>query len=103
MSKMPYQCECTHCQAEEASQISQEHRMINQLMRTLNEKQRRQFVGLLAKQYGYGGIEQQLLEVKMSLKTKKKTMDESERKAVVAILLKKRTQAAISSKRNYGG
>lgn len=31
--------------------------MINQFLTILNEKQRRQFVGLLAKQYGYGGIE----------------------------------------------
>jgi len=31
--------------------------MINQLVKTLNEKQRRQFVGFLAKQAGYGGIQ----------------------------------------------
>ena len=31
--------------------------MINQLVQRLNEKQRRQFVGLLAKQHGHGGIE----------------------------------------------
>ena len=30
--------------------------MVNQLVRVLDEKQRRHFVGLLAKQYGYGGI-----------------------------------------------
>lgn len=57
MRKIPYECRCTHCLAGVASQISQEHRMLNQLVITLDEKQRRQFVGLLAKQYGYGGIE----------------------------------------------
>ena len=57
MSKSPYQCRCSHCQIEPDSAIAQEHRMVNQLVLMLNEKQRRQFAGLLAKRYGYGGIE----------------------------------------------
>ena len=31
--------------------------MVNELVQMLNEKERRQFVGLLAKQHGLGGIE----------------------------------------------
>jgi len=57
MNQAPYQCQCIDCRSELASAIAQEHRMINQLVRMLNEKQRRQFVGLLAKQAGYGGIQ----------------------------------------------
>lgn len=56
MNKTPYQCQCRDCQAGAEREIVQEHRLINQLIVELNEKQRRQFVGLLAKQQGYGGI-----------------------------------------------
>ncbi len=58
MDKYGDQCRCSYCQAKATGEIAQEHRMINQLVQRLNEKQRRQFVGLLAKQYGHGGIEQ---------------------------------------------
>ena len=57
MDKYGYQCRCSECQAKAPGAIAQEHRMINQLVQLLNEKQRRHFVGLLAKQYGHGGIE----------------------------------------------
>ena len=56
MKKTPHQCRCQDCQAGTDSEVIQEHRMLNQLVIELNEKQRRQFAGLLAKQYGYGGI-----------------------------------------------
>lgn len=56
MNKTPHPCQCRDCQADSDSEIVQEHRLINQLLVELNEKQRRQFVGLLAKQHGYGGI-----------------------------------------------
>lgn len=56
MNKTPHQCCCRDCQVDADSEIVQEHRMINQLVVELDEKQRRQFVGFLAKQYGYGGI-----------------------------------------------
>lgn len=57
MNTVPYHCGCSHCGEKIDSQVSKEHRIINQLVITLNEKQRRQVVGLLAKQHGYGGIE----------------------------------------------
>lgn len=57
MNKSAYQCQCSHCQEELDKALVQEDRMVNQIVLTLNEKQRRQFVGLLAKQHGYGGIE----------------------------------------------
>jgi hypothetical protein len=58
MKQEPYACGCLHCQSESLDEIAQQHGMINQVVRLLNEKQRRQFVGLLAKQAGYGGIQQ---------------------------------------------
>ncbi len=57
MSKNRYQCSCEHCQDELDNEIAQEHRLINELVRQCNEKQRRQVVGFLAKQVGYGGIQ----------------------------------------------
>ena len=57
MKRERYQCRCQVCSSKLGGQIAHEHRMVNQLARTLNEKERRQFVGLLAKQHGRGGIE----------------------------------------------
>jgi hypothetical protein len=37
--------------------VAQEHRAINRVLLTLNEKSRRRFAGLLALQWGRGGIE----------------------------------------------
>ena len=56
MDKSGYQCRCSECEAKVDSQIAQEHRMINRVAQMLNEKERRHFVGLLAKQPGHGGI-----------------------------------------------
>lgn len=42
--------------------IAKEHRAINQVLTTLDEKHRRQFVGILALQRNYDGI-QHLIEI----------------------------------------
>jgi len=52
----PYQCQCTECVKEPANPTAELHRQINQLVLLLNERERRQFVGLLAKQLGWGGV-----------------------------------------------
>lgn len=57
MKRERYKCRCQVCRTEERSQIADEQRMINQLAQMMNEKERRQFVGFLAKQHGHGGIE----------------------------------------------
>ena len=56
--KPPHQCQCTQCVEHPTSPVAELHRQINQLVVLLNEKDRRQLVGLLAHQRGQGGITQ---------------------------------------------
>ena len=54
--KTPHCCQCKQCSEHPASPIAELHHQINQLAVLLNEKDRRQFVGLLARQLGQGGV-----------------------------------------------
>lgn len=49
-------CQCAKCVEQPTSAMAQLHQQINQLAALLNEKDRRQFVGLLARQLGRGGV-----------------------------------------------
>jgi len=49
-------CTCTTCQLHPYSQVAQQHRAINRVLVSLNERNRRRFVGLLAIQWGRGSI-----------------------------------------------
>ncbi len=49
-------CTCTTCLRHPYSHVAQEHRAINRVLASLNEKNRRRFVGLLAIQWGRGSI-----------------------------------------------
>lgn len=51
-------CKCDECNDHPRSDIAREHRAINRIMLTLNEKNRRRFGGVLALQLGHGGVEQ---------------------------------------------
>jgi len=46
------QCICAACQGHPHSQMAQQHQAINRVLATLNEKNRRHFVGLLALEWG---------------------------------------------------
>ena len=52
-----HHCQCHDCRRSAASDIADEHRAINRVLASLNEKARRLFAGVLAIQYGRGGIE----------------------------------------------
>ncbi len=52
-----HQCQCPHCQQEDAHLDQLHHRQINLLMSTLNEQQRRWYVALESFKIGRGGIE----------------------------------------------
>lgn len=52
----PHICQCAKCVGQPTGAIAQLHQQINQLAALLNEKDRRQFVGLLARQLGRGGV-----------------------------------------------
>lgn len=49
-------CTCIDCREHPASVSAKEHRAINRVLATLDEKSRRRFVGLLALQWGRGSI-----------------------------------------------
>ena len=53
-----HQCQCSVCKNAPRSAEAKEHQAINQVISLLHEKGRRQFVGLLALQWGRGGLEQ---------------------------------------------
>jgi hypothetical protein len=55
-------CACDMCRQHPYSGVAEHHRAINRVLATLDEKNRRRFVGLLALQWGRGGI-QQLIEI----------------------------------------
>ena len=54
--KTAHLCQCTQCIEYPTSPTAELHRQINQLVVLLNEKHRRQLVGLLAWQRGQGGV-----------------------------------------------
>lgn len=61
MNKLPnvrkvHRCQCIGCQQHPHSKTAREHRAINRLLVRLDERSRRQVVGLLAQQHGDGGI-----------------------------------------------
>lgn len=55
--RVDHQCTCLSCQAHSHSAAAKEHRAINRVLMALNEKSRRRFAGLLALQWGHGGVE----------------------------------------------
>jgi hypothetical protein len=58
MGRIEHLCTCAVCRDHPYSTTAREHRAINRVLVTLNEKSRRRFVGLLALQWGRGSIEQ---------------------------------------------
>lgn len=61
-TKTAYVCQCWRCVRSPNGAVAQLHTSINHMVVVLNEKERRQFVGLLAWQLGHGGI-QAMVEV----------------------------------------
>lgn len=55
-------CTCATCQQHGYSAVAEEHRAINRVLATLNERNRRRGVGLLALQGSQGSI-QRLIEI----------------------------------------
>ena len=55
--QVEHKCTCLTCQAHPQSAVAKEHRAISRVLMTLNEKSRRRFAGLLALQWGRGGVE----------------------------------------------
>lgn len=51
-----HRCDCVTCQRHPYGVIAQQHKAINRVLATLDEKNRRRFVGLLAIQWGRRSI-----------------------------------------------
>ena len=77
---MPYQCQCHICKSRPRSAEAKEHRAINQVVSLLHEKGRRQFVGLLALQWGRGGLEQLSVITGLSRPTIRRGREEVQKK-----------------------
>jgi hypothetical protein len=55
-------CTCEVCRQHPYSAVAEHHRAINRVLATLDERNRRRFVGLLALQWGWGAV-QRLIEI----------------------------------------
>src|SRR5438046_3514008 len=55
-SPIVHQCKCETCQQHPFGAIAKEHKAINRLLAELDEKNRRRVAGLLAQQWGRGGV-----------------------------------------------
>ena len=81
LKKKPvHPCQCPACQNAPRSAEAKEHQAINQVVSLLHEKGRRQFVGLLALQWGRGGVERLSLITGMSRPTIRRGRSEVQRK-----------------------
>ena len=60
--RVSHVCTCETCRQHPYSAVAEHHRAINRVLATLDEKNRRRFVGLLALQWGWGGV-QRLIEI----------------------------------------
>lgn len=57
-----HRCKCRTCRSHRSPEIAEYHRSINRVMVELDERSRRLFAGLLARQLGRGGI-QRVVEI----------------------------------------
>lgn len=56
MQKRPvHQCECLDCQGPKPNPVKELHSQMNFFLSTLDERQRRLYVGLESKKLGHGG------------------------------------------------
>jgi hypothetical protein len=60
--QLSHVCTCDQCRQHPYSAVAEHHRAINRVLATLDERNRRRFVGLLALQWGWGGV-QRLIEI----------------------------------------
>ena len=54
--RLLHKCGCQECRQHPHSRQAQEHKAINRVVATFDEKSRRRFVGVLALQLGRGGL-----------------------------------------------
>ena len=92
--KSVHQCQCQDCKTVPRSSEAKEHHAINQVISLLHEKGQRRFVGLLAMQWGRGGVEQLRRITGMSRPTIRRGREEVQRKERAAERNRVRKQGA---------
>lgn len=79
-----HECRCEECKRSPVGETAKLHGSINRVMESLEERRRRHFVGLVASQHGYGGIQQLAPGTGMSRTTMLRGRRELEARSVVA-------------------
>lgn len=77
--KIIHQCQCSRCKRHPYGAVAKQHHAINRVLVTLNEKNRRRFVGLLALQSGRGGIQELAMITGLSRNTIRRGREEIRR------------------------
>lgn len=72
-------CGCRDCRSRKNREVLEYHRSINRVMIELDERSRRLFAGLLAKQIGRGGVQRVFEITGLSRGTVRHGLRESER------------------------
>ena len=74
-----HRCRCRGCRSRSNIELIEYHRAINRVMAELDERSRRLFAGIVARQLGRGGIQQVLEITGLSRMTIRRGLRESER------------------------
>ena len=82
LTKPVHLCQCAECQQQPTGCLAKVHESINCVLAELNEKNRRLFVGLLALQFGYGGVQHMATVTGMSRVTIRRGRSELTRREV---------------------
>jgi DNA-binding phage protein len=82
--KRIHRCRCRGCRSRSDAKLVGYHRAINRVMAELDERSRRLFAGILARQHGRGGVQQVAEITGLSRVTIRRGLRESERGQAVS-------------------
>jgi len=77
--KRIHRCRCRGCRSRSDTDLVAYHRAINRVMAELDERSRRLFAGILARQRGHGGIQEVARITGLNRMTIRRGLCESER------------------------
>lgn len=87
-------CTCETCQQHPYSSVAEHHRVINRVLVTLDERNRRRFVGLLALEWGRGSIAHLMAVSGLSRNTIRRGCEEIQHPQRAAPLARRRRPGA---------
>ena len=82
--KRIHRCRCWGCRSRSDTELTAYHRAINRVMAELDERSRRLFAGVLARQRGHGGVQEVAEITGLSRTTIRRGVRESERGQAVS-------------------